>query len=182
LIELLVVIAIIALLVSVLLPALSLAREQGKLAKCLSNLRQIGMYNSMYMDQDDRGCPTWNLGNPPYSGISYSWLSSFIYGGFMAPDLHSQFTNGDFYVVPTELRPLNAVIVKPTNQRRDPVWLYVCPSDRTSQGQNVASAPNTPIEEEAFSSWQYFGNSYPINWDWLEYFITNGVATNNDFY
>jgi len=43
LIELLVVIAIIALLMAILMPALNLAREQGKRAVCLSHLRQLNM-------------------------------------------------------------------------------------------------------------------------------------------
>ena len=43
LVELLVVVAIIALLMSILLPALGHAREQGKRAVCLSNMRQMGI-------------------------------------------------------------------------------------------------------------------------------------------
>ncbi len=54
LIELLVVVAIIALLISVLVPALSQARAAGKRAACLSNQRQLGIAARMYMD-DHRG-------------------------------------------------------------------------------------------------------------------------------
>lgn len=53
LIELLVVIAIIALLMAILLPALNKAREHGKRATCLSNLRQLTTAWLMYADEND---------------------------------------------------------------------------------------------------------------------------------
>lgn len=53
LIELLVVIAIIALLMGILMPALNRAREHGKRAVCLSNLRQLIIAWIMYADDND---------------------------------------------------------------------------------------------------------------------------------
>jgi prepilin-type N-terminal cleavage/methylation domain-containing protein/prepilin-type processing-associated H-X9-DG protein len=53
LIELLVVIAIIAILMAVLMPTLHRAREQGRRAACLSNLRQLGLAWVVYADEND---------------------------------------------------------------------------------------------------------------------------------
>jgi prepilin-type N-terminal cleavage/methylation domain-containing protein/prepilin-type processing-associated H-X9-DG protein len=53
LIELLVVISIIAILMAVLMPALKRAREGGKRAACLSNLKQLTLAWNMYADEND---------------------------------------------------------------------------------------------------------------------------------
>ena len=72
LIELLVVIAIIAILAALLLPALARAEEQAKLARCRSNLGQIGLVFQLYRDDNKDRFPP--IGRPP------NWVS-FQYGG-----------------------------------------------------------------------------------------------------
>ena len=55
LVELLVVIAIIAVLASLLLPALARARSQGQSARCIANLHQLGIAMCLYTDNDPMG-------------------------------------------------------------------------------------------------------------------------------
>lgn len=57
LIELLVVIAIIALLMSVLMPALSAVKEQAREITCRANLRQYGLAQNIYLDEYDGRYP-----------------------------------------------------------------------------------------------------------------------------
>ena len=69
--ELLVVIGIIALLISILLPALNKAREQAFATKCASNMRQLHMYLMMYVGENRNFLPgvpgqTCTINSTPY--------------------------------------------------------------------------------------------------------------------
>lgn len=70
LIELLVVIAIIAILASMILPALGRAKDKAKGIKCLNNLKQMGLSTAMYVN--DHGATL------PYQGIRDLWMARLL--------------------------------------------------------------------------------------------------------
>jgi len=69
LIELLVVLAIIGILAALLLPALGQAKEKGRLAACLNNLRQVNLAIRLYADDCADSLPVLPIPNPYPNGV-----------------------------------------------------------------------------------------------------------------
>ncbi|MBP7050786.1 MAG: type II secretion system protein [Phycisphaerae bacterium] len=76
LIELLVVIAVIAILMSILMPALSRAREQGKRGICLSNLKNLTIAWIMYADDNDDKLVNGDSGEYGITANGPYWVKS----------------------------------------------------------------------------------------------------------
>jgi prepilin-type N-terminal cleavage/methylation domain-containing protein/prepilin-type processing-associated H-X9-DG protein len=76
LIELLVVVAIIALLISILLPALGRARSVSRSTVCLSNLRSLGMAVQMYIDNNNGYLITAGLAHGGSVDEHAAWINT----------------------------------------------------------------------------------------------------------
>jgi prepilin-type N-terminal cleavage/methylation domain-containing protein/prepilin-type processing-associated H-X9-DG protein len=98
LVELLVVIGIIAVLISVLLPALSSARRQANAVKCLSHMRQFGLAFQLYAGEYKGAFPVVRQDYPddgliPTNQINVYWtdmLAKYVTAGKMNFQINNQ--------------------------------------------------------------------------------------------
>jgi len=178
LIELLVVMAIISVMTAILLPALTRAREQGRIASCLSNMKQVGTGLIMYMQDSSEQVP-WINPHP-----QATWVSPFAWGGFVAPTPSNYFGNDVDYVLhPAESRPLNPYIAPGANGG-DVIPTYICPSDNfapfarsNTGGQGGRWFTTAEWSSDTNAAWKGAGNSYAVNWWWMNYYYPSGSWT-----
>ncbi len=86
LIELLVAISIIALLISILIPALGKARDAGRAAVCLSNQRQLGTAMNLYANANEGFVPREGVDNPTRERPPWAVALRPYIDGSISPD------------------------------------------------------------------------------------------------
>ncbi len=106
LIELLVVIAIIAILAALLLPALAQAKQTALKAKCISNLKQIGIAIQLYVDDHDDKLPgpLWT-GQPfEYDATTTNCLPYYLADYLSTPTPSAQVVRSEIFLCPAYAR------------------------------------------------------------------------------
>ncbi len=120
LIELLVVIAIIAILAAILFPVFAQAREAARKTSCLSNMKQIGLATTLYIQDYDETFPM-NLyfGYNPSPCVYTAWTAILPYQ-----------KNSQIYACPSnptamDFPPMMATIGMPPPCDSSPTLLYI---------------------------------------------------------
>ncbi len=117
LVELLVVIAIIALLAALAIPAIGGAIKRSNAAKCMANLKQIGVAYRNYAQDNNRLIPSTASGGGP------SWGQALIQNIQSSP---AGWSSNTLLKCPSDSRPINSYY--------------------RSYGQNIILSPNTTAE------------------------------------
>jgi prepilin-type N-terminal cleavage/methylation domain-containing protein/prepilin-type processing-associated H-X9-DG protein len=127
LIELLTVIAIIAILAAILIPVVGQVRESARRAKCMSNIRQLGLALHMYAHEHDGRLPVMNPSPPWAWDVNRDILEHLSDQGrdrdiFFCPS--GTPNDGDvFWNYPGHYRVTGYVVMIPGAGRVNPIWV-----------------------------------------------------------
>lgn len=163
LVELLVVIAIVAVLVSLLLPAVQMAREAARRSACQNNLRQIGL--AIHNFETARRCfpPSALAVGPGTTGTTSPWSGHALVLPFMEGDV--LFRKIDFNKPYGD--DANKALFPPNGVAALRVDLFICPSD---------PGATTPVLDAAGQP-KHFPLTYGLN---VGQFLVFDPATGRD--
>src|SRR5687768_250348 len=140
LVELLVVIGIIAVLIGIILPALSNAREAGKTAQCLSNLRTIGQAVHTYASEQRQWLVPAFVDTPSGGGPgAESWATIFV--------------NHKYLPAPKQLEIANLDQESTTNASNS---VFFCPNGvnvKHDSNNATGNDPDPATPEDAYNQW-----------------------------
>lgn len=196
LVDLIALVVIGVLMLAILTSVLGRVKQAARIHVCVSNLRAIGQASNAYLTE--YADLPWALPSPYYvRGRRFIWnyYTEFVWGGGRPDKGSTDYRRAggsgfypygsDIYRLPPRDRPMNRFIspaVSWSDPNRD--WrtsgrqdipmklpdLFKCPSDSTFETlllgcQNPDRGIGSP-----FSTWEFWGSSYPVNWQWPYYY------------